>query len=59
MRTRGNRIEGVEEEETARWGRAVPGGRPRRGRVDVPEARAMVGDLPRKRDRVRRNRGGG
>ena len=39
---RGKRIEEAgEDEETARWGRAVPAGRPRSGR-DVPEASAMA-----------------
>ena len=33
--------EAGEDEETARWGRAVPAGRLRRGR-DVPEASAMA-----------------
>lgn len=39
---RGKRIEEAgEDEETARWGRAVPAGRPMRGR-DVAEASAMA-----------------
>jgi hypothetical protein len=50
VRTRGNRIDEAEEEETERWGRAVPAGRPRRGRVDVPEASAMVGGIRRGRE---------
>lgn len=56
MRPRGNRIEEAAEEETARWRRAVPAGRPRRRRVDVPDASAMVGGSPKRRAAVRRNR---
>lgn len=39
---RGNRIDEAAEEDTARWGRAVPAGRPRRV-LEVPEASAMAG----------------
>lgn len=48
-RKRGNRIdEAAEEEETARWVRAVPAGRPRV--LDVPEASAMAGGWGRARE---------
>jgi hypothetical protein len=58
VRTRGNRIDEAEEEETERWGRAVSAGRPRRGRVDVPEASAMVGGFAEeeRRGQTERNR---
>lgn len=49
---RGNRIDEAEEEETARWGRAVPAGRPRRV-LDVPEASAMAGGGACQRSRKR------
>jgi hypothetical protein len=48
-RKRGNWIdEAAEEEETARWVRAVPAGRPRV--LDVPEASAMAGGWGRARE---------